>query len=66
MSSPKQSKYARKRSRGQQMYGPGCCAHSLPNSWSAREREEINERHKQNRIEAARARARQNRDQYGY
>lgn len=29
MSQQKKSKYAEKKARGNMMYGPGCCAHSL-------------------------------------
>lgn len=34
------SKYARKRASGRQMYGPGCCAHSVTNEQVERRRRE--------------------------
>ncbi len=42
--SQKQSHYAEKRARGNQMYGPGCCAHKIS----------------EDRVAAARERARRN------
>lgn len=35
------TRYSEKRSRGNQMYGPGCCGHTLPNEWTSSERKTI-------------------------
>lgn len=41
---PSLSKYAKKVSSGHQMYGPGCCAHTVSNSQIAKRKEEARAR----------------------